>query len=179
MTSGGTFGSVLALTFAGYATLWGAIAADVGASVLVVMNALRLLRGEWLWPRALAAELSAMGVTAARLRLAALAALGLLYFGSGLFSVQPGETGIKLRFGAITAPDLAPGLHYRLPWPFESHRIVPTDRVRRAELGFRSPADLGARTMARDLLTVGGPANPVPNAIVRRGWRTAASVSAK
>ncbi len=32
------------LTFAGYATLWGAIAADVGASLLVVMNALRLLR---------------------------------------------------------------------------------------------------------------------------------------
>ena len=33
----------MALTFAGYATLWGAIAADVGASLLVVMNALRLL----------------------------------------------------------------------------------------------------------------------------------------
>jgi Cd2+/Zn2+-exporting ATPase len=32
------------LTFAGYATLWGAIAADVGASLLVVMNALRLLQ---------------------------------------------------------------------------------------------------------------------------------------
>jgi len=32
------------LTFAGYATLWGAIAADVGASLLVVVNALRLLR---------------------------------------------------------------------------------------------------------------------------------------
>ncbi|MGH6895987.1 MAG: heavy metal translocating P-type ATPase [Geminicoccaceae bacterium] len=32
------------LTFAGYATLWGAIAADVGASVLVVINALRLLQ---------------------------------------------------------------------------------------------------------------------------------------
>jgi Cd2+/Zn2+-exporting ATPase len=32
------------LTFAGFATLWGAIAADVGASLLVVMNALRLLR---------------------------------------------------------------------------------------------------------------------------------------
>ena len=31
------------LTFAGYATLWGAIAADVGASLLVVANALRLL----------------------------------------------------------------------------------------------------------------------------------------
>jgi len=32
------------LTFAGYATLWGAIAADVGDALLVVMNALRLLR---------------------------------------------------------------------------------------------------------------------------------------
>ncbi len=32
------------LTFAGFATLWGAIAADVGASLLVVVNALRLLR---------------------------------------------------------------------------------------------------------------------------------------
>ncbi|MDP6707488.1 MAG: heavy metal translocating P-type ATPase, partial [Alphaproteobacteria bacterium] len=32
------------LTFTGYATLWGAIAADVGASLLVVTNALRLLR---------------------------------------------------------------------------------------------------------------------------------------
>jgi Cd2+/Zn2+-exporting ATPase len=32
------------LTFAGMASLWGAIAADVGASVLVVFNALRLLQ---------------------------------------------------------------------------------------------------------------------------------------
>jgi Cd2+/Zn2+-exporting ATPase len=32
------------LTFAGMASLWGAIAADVGASLLVVANALRLLR---------------------------------------------------------------------------------------------------------------------------------------
>lgn len=33
------------LTFAGYASLWGAIAADMGASLLVVFNGLRLLRG--------------------------------------------------------------------------------------------------------------------------------------
>jgi cation transport ATPase len=32
------------LTFAGVASLWAAIAADVGASLLVVANALRLLR---------------------------------------------------------------------------------------------------------------------------------------
>ena len=34
----------MALTFAGFATLWGAIAADAGASLVVVTNALRLLR---------------------------------------------------------------------------------------------------------------------------------------
>jgi len=34
----------VALTFAGFATLWGAIAADVGASLVVVANALRLLQ---------------------------------------------------------------------------------------------------------------------------------------
>jgi Cd2+/Zn2+-exporting ATPase len=32
------------LTFAGFATLWGAIAADTGASLLVIFNGLRLLR---------------------------------------------------------------------------------------------------------------------------------------
>ncbi|XZE35778.1 heavy metal translocating P-type ATPase [Pirellulaceae bacterium SH501] len=34
------------LTFAGYSSLWGAIAADTGASLLVVANGLRLLRDE-------------------------------------------------------------------------------------------------------------------------------------
>jgi Cd2+/Zn2+-exporting ATPase len=38
------------LTFAGMASLWGAIAADVGASLLVVFNALRLLRANEAMP---------------------------------------------------------------------------------------------------------------------------------
>ncbi len=38
------------LTFAGWATLWGAIAADVGASLLVVANALRLLGAKSVTP---------------------------------------------------------------------------------------------------------------------------------
>lgn len=42
----GTKAVFVALTFAGFATLWGAIAADVGASLLVVANALRLLRAQ-------------------------------------------------------------------------------------------------------------------------------------
>jgi Cd2+/Zn2+-exporting ATPase len=40
----GMKGLFVALTFAGFATLWGAIAADLGTSLLVVANALRLLR---------------------------------------------------------------------------------------------------------------------------------------
>ena len=38
-------GAVAALTIVGFASLWAAIAADVGASLLVVVNGLRLLRG--------------------------------------------------------------------------------------------------------------------------------------
>ena len=34
------------LTFAGHASLWAAIAADMGASLLVIANGLRLLGGE-------------------------------------------------------------------------------------------------------------------------------------
>jgi Cd2+/Zn2+-exporting ATPase len=162
----------VALTFAGYATLWGAIAADVGASLLVVMNALRLLRGEPLWLRERLAQLRDLGVTARRLQVGGLAVLALLYLSSGLFSVQPGEVGTRTRFGAIVASDLAPGLHYRLPWPFEDHRVIATGLVRRVELGFRSaPAvELGARVQARNRLTVGGPSNPVPNAIKATGF---------
>ena len=40
----GVKAAFVVLTFGGFATLWGAIAADVGASLLVVANALRLLR---------------------------------------------------------------------------------------------------------------------------------------
>jgi Cd2+/Zn2+-exporting ATPase len=37
----------VALTFAGFASLWGAITADMGASLLVISNGLRLLRDGW------------------------------------------------------------------------------------------------------------------------------------
>jgi HflK protein len=56
-----------------------------------------------------------------------------LYAGSGLFMVRPGETAIGMRFGRIVEPALAPGLHYRAPWPFGSHLVIPRDRVQRIE----------------------------------------------
>ena len=146
-----------------------------GGLLLVALLLVSLRRAhvpsEWLWLRDRVARASGIGLTARRLQVGALAALVLLYLASGLFTVQPGEIGMRQRFGAITAPDLGPGLHYRLPWPFGSHRIVATDLVRRAELGFRSAAaDLGARALARERLTVGGPGNPVPNTIKATGF---------
>jgi len=53
------------LTFAGVASLWGAIAADVGVSLLVVFNALRLLRSDQTKEAAVAPIASARGVPTA------------------------------------------------------------------------------------------------------------------
>jgi Cd2+/Zn2+-exporting ATPase len=44
------------LTFVGYSTMWGAIAADMGASLLVVFNGLRLLGTAARFPQPPAAE---------------------------------------------------------------------------------------------------------------------------
>jgi HflK protein len=110
-------------------------------------------------------------VTDTRVQIAALASLVLLWLASGFFTIQPGEIGLRLRFARIVAADLGPGLHYRLPWPIETHSIVETERTRGTELGFRSQADesLTARALARERLTMGGPSNPVPEAIKAKG----------
>jgi HflK protein len=88
---------------------------------------------EWHWLRERFGFLARMRVTARQFALASGAMFAALYFGSGLFTVQPGEVGVGLRFGQIVSPALAPGLHYRLPWPIGSHLVLPKDRVQRIE----------------------------------------------
>jgi HflK protein len=126
--------------------------------------------GEWLWLRDKVAGCSGIVLTMQRFKIGMVSALLLLYLGSGLFSVQPGEAGIKLRFGEIVDAALPAGLHYRLPWPFESHQLIATERIRRLELGFRSDNSraLVEREQAGARLTNGGPANPVPQTIQSR-----------
>jgi membrane protease subunit HflK len=63
----------------------------------------------------------------------------MLWLGSGFFTVGPGEVGVKLRFGRVIASDLQPGLHFRLAWPFESHRLIAQTSVRRLEFGMPKP----------------------------------------
>jgi len=95
---------------------------------------------EWIRVHDWFAALTGVRLTAARLRAAAGIAVTALYFGSGLFTVHPGEVAIRTRFGRIVDSHLGPGLHARLPWPIEYHVLVATDFIRRIEVGFRSAA---------------------------------------
>ena len=69
--------------------------------------------------------------------------LGVLgYALSGMTVIAPDETGVHFRFGAIIDSKLEPGLHYRLPRPFESIVKVRSERIYRVELGFRTSQSL-------------------------------------
>jgi HflK protein len=90
---------------------------------------------EWVRLRDAMARRTGILITPRRLA-SVIASLSLcLWIGSGLFTVGPGDVGLRLRFGRVVASDLEPGLHLRLPWPFESHRLVARGVVRRMEFG--------------------------------------------
>lgn len=66
-----------------------------------------------------------------------IALLALLWIGSGVYIVQPGEEGVVRTFGAFSAIT-TPGLNYHLPRPFQRVSIVDVESIRRAEIGFRT-----------------------------------------
>ncbi|PMS17943.1 FtsH protease activity modulator HflK [Trinickia dabaoshanensis] len=57
-----------------------------------------------------------------------------IYIGSGVFVVQDGQTGIVLQFGKYRAT-VEPGVHLRMPYPFETHEIVNVAQIRSVEIG--------------------------------------------
>ena len=71
-----------------------------------------------------------------------------------------------LRFGGIVALDLAPGLHARWPWPFETDRIVAMDRARRLEFGIPPlpSREASTRVQLRGRPACGSNAAPEPSA---------------
>jgi len=113
-----------------------------------------------------AAALSGVSISGRRLLAAGIVAMVVLYLGSGLFRIAPGETGLKLRFGRTVETALDPGLHYRMPWPIESDRVVSLAGVRRLEFGF-PPAQVSREEQTRRLIgahaTIGG--SPMPDQI--------------
>lgn len=61
-----------------------------------------------------------------------------LYILSGVYILNPDETGVVERFGRKLLPYRTPGLHYKLPWPLERLTRIRANRVRVVEIGFRS-----------------------------------------
>jgi len=112
---------------------------EAGAVLLTGLLILSMCRthvpNEWVWLRDRAAQLTGIAVAPRGLGFAAAAGAAVLWLGSGLFTVGPGEVGMRLRFGRILASDLEPGLHFRWPWPFENHRLIAQNLAQRLEFG--------------------------------------------
>src|SRR5512147_158285 len=85
-----------------------------------------------------------------RLGAGGLVVLVVVLLWSGWFTVQPEETGVVQRFGAVVRT-VEPGLHFKLPYGVETVRLVPTARVLKEEFGFRTMATpAGQRTQYAD-----------------------------
>jgi modulator of FtsH protease HflK len=57
-----------------------------------------------------------------------------IYLGSGVFVVQDGHVAVVSQFGKYRQT-VAQGIHWRLPYPFQSHDIVDTAQIRSVEIG--------------------------------------------
>jgi HflK protein len=125
---------------------------------------------EWTWLRDRIAVATGLFVSSRGLLWAGAAVALLLWLGSGLFIVGPGEVGLKLRFGRVVASDLRPGLHFRLAWPFESDRLVAQTLVRRQEFGLpQAPSRVEAtRAQIRSRLAFGS--SPAPENATAGVW---------
>jgi modulator of FtsH protease HflK len=57
-----------------------------------------------------------------------------IYLGSGVFVVQEGQAGVVLQFGKYRGT-VEQGVHWRLPYPFESAEIVNIGQIHSVEVG--------------------------------------------
>ncbi|TKC90240.1 FtsH protease activity modulator HflK [Trinickia terrae] len=77
-----------------------------------------------------------------------------IYLGSGIFIVQDGQAGVVLQFGKYRGT-VGQGVHWRLPYPFETQEIVNIAQVRAVEIG-RNNAVAGANVKDSSMLTRDG-----------------------
>ena len=64
-------------------------------------------------------------------------AVVLLWLVSGVYIVDPGEEGVVQTFGRFSNVTTS-GINYHLPGPIQQVTIVDVERIRRAEIGFRT-----------------------------------------
>jgi membrane protease subunit HflK len=58
-----------------------------------------------------------------------------IYFLSGVYTVAPGEVAVATIFGKEVRQEIAEGLHYKIPWPFEVVEKVNVSEIRRIDVG--------------------------------------------
>ncbi len=75
----------------------------------------------------------------------------LLWAMTGFTIVAPEEQGVITRFGAYNRT-IDPGLNYRAPWPLESIRKLPVQRVNQLAVGFRASEGASLDVPAESLM---------------------------
>jgi membrane protease subunit HflK len=66
-----------------------------------------------------------------------LAVVVIVWLLSGIYIVDPAERGVVTRFGAYVG-ETSSGPHWHWPWPIETVTVINVDRIRHAEIGYRS-----------------------------------------
>jgi len=64
------------------------------------------------------------------------------WIGSGIYTVEPEALAVVKRFGRVVDPAVPSGIHWRIPWPIESHETFQTTTVYK----------MGAGMITRDYL---------------------------
>jgi Cu+-exporting ATPase len=135
--------------------IWAAVYHQIG-SLAVLLNAMRLLwferTGPPFWQR-IRSSLRSVDQSLERFNVhdashwiidharpllwGTVGLLLLLYLSTCLKAIPAGSVGVVQRCGRALDENLEPGLHVRLPWPWETVTIIEPDLVRRVEVGFR------------------------------------------
>lgn len=63
-----------------------------------------------------------------------------LWLLSGVYTVNPQEQGVVLRFGAFLR-HTGPGTYYHLPWPIETARTLNVKKANQLDIGFKPASD--------------------------------------
>ena len=75
-----------------------------------------------------------------------LGVVALIALGAGsVFTVEPEEQAVVLRFGVPMEQEYLPGLHFKIPLVDQVY-IVPVERQQSIEVGFRSEPNNNTRT---------------------------------
>jgi membrane protease subunit HflK len=75
--------------------------------------------------------------TSRKVMIAVMATLAVLYFLSGIYFIAPDEEALVKRFGRVVHEGIAPGIHYRLPYPIEKEYKFRTKIVYKMSVGYR------------------------------------------